>query len=157
MAVKDILLFGDKKLEKVSRRVEKVDNEIIEIIDNLRDTLKEADGVGLAAPQIGVLKKVILIDLKDGSEEIALINPKIIKKSGKEKNPEGCLSYPGYEGIVERPKRVTVCGMDKYGNVVELSGEGLLARALCHEVDHLDGLLYTKKAKKIYKIDIENE
>lgn len=152
MTVMKILLFGDKNLERVSRNVDVIDEDVNEIIENLRDTLREAPGIGLAAPQIGVLKKIILIDLKDGSKELLLINPKIIKRSGKERNPEGCLSYPGFEGIVERPKRVTVKAIDINGKEIEIYGEGLLARALCHEIDHLDGVLYINKAKKLYRI-----
>jgi peptide deformylase len=157
MAVRKILIFGDKNLEKVSRKIEKIDDEIIALIADLRDTLNNAGGVGLAAPQIGVLKKVIFINLMDDSGEIVLINPRIIKKSGRDKDSEGCLSYPGYEGIVERPKRVTVRGMDANGNEVEVKAEELLARVFCHEIDHLEGILYTQRAKKIYKIDSSNE
>lgn len=152
MAVKEILLFGDKNLERVSKKVEVVDDELGELIINLRDTLANAKGIGLAAPQIGVLKKVAIINLKDGTDEIILINPKIIKKTGNEKNTEGCLSYPGYEGIVERPKRVTIKAWNSKGDEIEVFGEGLLARALCHEIDHLEGIIYTKKARKLYKI-----
>lgn len=153
MAVRKILMFGDKNLEKVSRRVEKIDKEILDLINDLRDTLNNAEGVGMAAPQIGVLKKVIFIDLKDETGETVLINPRLIKKTGKDKDSEGCLSYPGYEGIVERPKKVIACGMDEKGNDLEIEADGLLARALCHEIDHLEGILYTQRAKKIYKIE----
>lgn len=152
MTVRKILLFGDKNLERVSRNVDEIDKDANDTIEDLRDTLREAPGIGLAAPQIGVLRKIILIDLKDGSRELLLINPKIIKKIGKEKNPEGCLSYPGFEGIVERPKRVTVKAIDTTGKEIEIYGEGLLARALCHEIDHLEGVLYTKRSKKVYRI-----
>ena len=157
MAVRKILHFGDKNLEKVSRRVETIDREILELINDLRDTLNCAEGIGLAAPQIGVLKKVIFIDLKDESGEIVLINPKIIVKSGKDKDSEGCLSYPSYEGIVERPKRITVSALDDKGNNVEIKAEGLLSRVLCHEIDHLEGILYTKRAQKIYKLEESKE
>lgn len=155
MAVKEILLFGDKNLQRVSRNVEKIDDDIKNLINDLRDTLRAAPGIGLAAPQIGALKKVVIIDMKDGSSEIVLINPKIVKKSGKEKNSEGCLSYPGFEGIVERPKRVVVKALNINGEEIEVKGEGLLARALCHEIDHLDGVLYIDKAKKIYRLEEE--
>lgn len=157
MAVRKILKFGDKNLERVSRRVEEIDKDTLELVNDLRETLNNAQGIGLAAPQIGVLKKVIFIDLKDETGEIVLINPKIVMKSGKDKDSEGCLSYPGYEGIVERPKRITVSGMDYKGNNLEIKAEGLLARALCHEIDHLEGILYTKRAGRIYKIEEATE
>lgn len=151
MAVKEILQFGNSILKRSSRRIEKLDDEISELICNLKDTLHESDGIGLAAPQIGVLKRAIFIDLKNEVEPIILINPKIIKKIGKEDSVEGCLSYPGYEGIVVRPKRVIVTGKNLNWEDVEYTASGLLAKAFCHEIDHLDGILYTDRAKKIYK------
>lgn len=155
MAVKRILAFGEKTLERVSRKVEKIDNETMELIRDMKDTLMAAPGIGLAAPQIGVLKKVIYINFKDGETEFVLMNPKITGKSGSERDQEGCLSYPNYEGIVDRPKKVTVTGIDERGRSVIVEGEGLLARALCHEIDHLDGVLYTKRARKVYKLEEE--
>ncbi|MBV7273247.1 peptide deformylase [Clostridiaceae bacterium UIB06] len=155
MAIKDILKFGDKTLTRVSRRVEKIDEEVLSLIQDLKDTLYNTDGVGLAAPQIGVLKRVILIDLRDGSEPIILINPKITKKIGRVEDIEGCLSYPGYEGEVVRPRRVIVLGITLEGNEVEYTAEGFLARAFCHEIDHLDGIIYTDRCKKVYKIEEE--
>lgn len=156
MAVKRILAFGEKTLERVSRKVEKIDGETLELIRDMKDTLTAAPGIGLAAPQIGVLKKVIYINFKDGETEFILMNPKITGRSGSERDAEGCLSYPNYEGIVDRPKKVTVTGIDEKGRSVVVEGEGLLARALCHEIDHLDGVLYTKRARKIYKLEEEN-
>jgi peptide deformylase len=153
MAVKRILTFGEKTLERVSRKVDKIDAETEELIRDLKDTLMAAPGIGLAAPQIGVLKKVIYINFKDGETEFVLINPRITGKSGSERDAEGCLSCPNYEGIVDRPRKVRVTGMDEQGREVALEGEGLLARALCHEIDHLDGVLYTKKARKVYKLE----
>lgn len=157
MAIKDILRFGDKTLTRVSRRVEKIDEELLNLVQDLKDTLYNTDGVGLAAPQIGVLKKVILIDLRDGSEPIILINPKITKKIGKVEDIEGCLSYPGYEGEVVRPRRVIVVGITLEGNEVEYTADGFLARAFCHEIDHLDGVIYTDRCKKVYKIEEAEE
>ncbi|MBP1744255.1 MAG: peptide deformylase [Firmicutes bacterium] len=153
MAVKRILTFGEKTLERVSRKVEKIDGETMELIRDMKDTLMAAPGIGLAAPQIGVLKKVIYINFKDGETEFILMNPKITGKSGSERDAEGCLSYPNYEGIVDRPKKVTVTGLDEKGRSVVVEGEGLLARALCHEIDHLEGVLYTKRARKVYKLE----
>lgn len=153
MAVKKILQFGDKTLKRVSRRVETIDEDILGLVQDLKDTLYSTDGIGLAAPQIGVLKRVILIDLKDDSKPILLVNPKIIKKIGKEEDVEGCLSYPGYEGDVVRPRKVVVVGTELNGQDVEYTATGLLARAFCHEIDHLDGILYTDRANKMYKIE----
>jgi peptide deformylase len=155
MAVKEILKFGDNTLKRVSRRVENIDEEILNLVQNLKDTLNNEDGIGLAAPQIGVLKRVILIDLRNDSEPILLINPKIVKKIGREEDVEGCLSYPGYEGAVVRPKKVMVTGETLEGELVEYSADGLLARAFCHEIDHLDGILYIDRAKKMYKLEAE--
>lgn len=155
MAVKKILQFGDNILKRSSRRVEKVDEELLKLVKDLKDSLYDSTGIGLAAPQIGVLKKVIFIDLRDETKPILLINPKIIKKIGKEDSIEGCLSYPGYEGIVVRPKKVIVVGKSLNWEDVEYTAEGLLAKAFCHEIDHLSGILYTDRAKKVYKIKEE--
>lgn len=153
MAVKEILQFGNKNLKRASRRVEAIDEEILSLAQDLKDTLYSTDGIGLAAPQIGVLKRVILIDLRGDSKPILLINPKIIKKIGKEEDIEGCLSYPEYEGDVVRPRKVVVIGKELDGQDVEYTATGLLAKAFCHEIDHLDGILYTDRANKIYKIE----
>lgn len=153
MSVKEILRFGNQKLKRKSRKVEKIDDEVIDLIQNLKDTLNSTTGIGLAAPQIGVLKRVIYIDLKEGKGPIALINPSIVAKVGKEDGVEGCLSYPGFEGKLIRPKKVTVQGMDIKGNKVEHVADGLLARAFCHEIDHLNGVLYIDKARKVYKLE----
>ncbi|MBC2580099.1 peptide deformylase [Clostridium sp. DJ247] len=152
MAVKEILQFGNQTLKKVSKPVKEIDQEILNLIQHMKDTLYSTSGIGLAAPQIGVLKRVILIDLRDEEEPIILINPKIIKKIGREEDIEGCLSYPGYEGLVVRPKKVVVTGEVVEGDIVEYTAEGLLAKAFCHEIDHLDGVLYTDRAKKMYKL-----
>jgi peptide deformylase len=155
LSVREVLKYGNKTLKRVSRRVEKIDDTILDTVEDLRDTLKEdAGGIGLSAPQIGVLKRIILIDLKEEDfTPIVLINPKIIKKIGHEESVEGCLSYPGYEGIVIRPKKVIVTGLNLDDKEVNYTADGLLAKAFCHEIDHLDGILYMEKAKKIYKLD----
>jgi peptide deformylase len=153
MSVKEILRFGNQKLKRKSRKVEKIDGEVIDLIQNLKDTLNSTTGIGLAAPQIGVLKRVIYIDIKEGKGPIALINPSIVAKVGKEDGVEGCLSYPGFEGKLIRPKKVTVQGMDIKGYKVEHVADGLLARAFCHEIDHLNGVLYIDKARKVYKLE----
>lgn len=155
MAVKEILRFGDKTLKRVSKKVTKIDEEILSLVQDLKDTLYNSHGIGLAAPQIGVLKRVILIDLRGDSQPIILINPKIVKKIGKEEEIEGCLSYPGYEGAVVRPRKVIVIGQELSGQEVEYTATGLLAKAFCHEIDHLDGILYTDRANKMYKLEDE--
>ena len=153
MAVKEILKFGDKRLKRVSQKVINIDKEIINVVKDMKDTLYSTTGIGLAAPQIGILKRVILIDLRDGSEAIILLNPKIVAKMGTTVGAEGCLSYPNYEGDVTRPRKVTVQGITLKGETVEYTAEGLLARAFCHEIDHLDGILYVDRAKKVYKLE----
>lgn len=152
MAVKEIVQLGHEALKKVSSKVEVIDNDIKELVKDLRDTLGEAEGIGLAAPQIGVNKRVVLIDFKDGSDEIVLINPVITKSSGKITDYEGCLSYVMHEGLVERPKKVTVEALDENGTKRVYNGEGLLARCFCHEIDHLEGIMYTDKAIEMYEL-----
>ncbi|WP_123053843.1 peptide deformylase [Clostridium sp. JN-1] len=153
MSVKKILQFGDKKLKRISRNIESIDEDVLQLIEDLKDTLHSSSGIGLAAPQIGVLKKVIFIDIDNEYKPLLLINPKITKKIGREDSVEGCLSYPGYEGVVVRPKRVKVTYKNENLEDVELEADGILAKALCHEIDHLNGILYTDKAKKVYKIE----
>jgi peptide deformylase len=153
MAVRKILQYGDKRLNTECAKVKKVDRKILDLIDDMMDTLYEGTGIGLAAPQIGVLKRVILIDLgEEDGEPIIILNPKITAKSGNEKDYEGCLSYLGYEGEVFRPTSVTVVGMNAKGKSVTYEAEGLLARAFCHEIDHLDGILYMSRAEEMYEL-----
>lgn len=151
MAVKDILIVPNKTLKRVSRKIDKIDENTLFLAEDLKDTLYSTTGIGLAAPQIGVLKRVIYIDLRDETDPILLINPKIIAKYGKEDSTEGCLSYPGFEGIIERPKKIVAEGLNINGEKVEYSADGLLAKAFCHEIDHLDGIVYIDRAKKMYK------
>lgn len=154
MAIREILQYGNQILKTPCERVEKIDKEIKDLIKDMKDTLYSCDGIGLAAPQIGVLKRVILIDLRDDdSESIILINPEIIEAEGEELSIEGCLSYVGYEGEVIRPKKVKVRGLTPKNKLVEYTAEGLLAKAFCHEIDHLDGILYMDKARKMYKYE----
>lgn len=153
MAVREIVKVGNDVLRRKSRRITEIDQETLEVIQDLKDTLYAGDGVGLAAPQIGVLKRVFIIDLRDGSDPLILLNPKIIKKIGKHEDIEGCLSYPGYQGTVVRPRRVVVSGMNEKGKLVQYEAEGFMARAVCHETDHLDGILYMDKAEKMYRIE----
>ena len=143
MAIRQILKEGDETLNKVSRKVEKIDERIIELLDDMKETMYKADGVGLAAPQVGILKRVVVIDIGDGVLE--LINPEIICSTGEQNEVEGCLSLPGVSGVTQRPMNVQVVALDREGYQVEVTGTGLLARALCHEIDHLDGILFRQR------------
>ena len=140
MAIRKILTWEDSVLHKKCRTVETIDERILTLLDDMIDTLYDSGGVGLAAPQVGVLRRVVVIDIGDGLLE--LINPEIVKTSGSQTDGEGCLSYPGKYGMVTRPNQVTVRAMNREGETFEVSGEGLLARAFCHEVDHLDGKMF---------------
>jgi len=142
MAIRDIVLFGDETLRKSSHAVEKFNIRLNLLLRDMADTMYDADGVGLAAPQIGILRRVVVIDVQDDHGLIELINPVILSAEGEQGGAEGCLSKPGRRGFVVRPNKVTVRAQDRKGNFFELTGEGLLARALCHEIDHLDGKLY---------------
>ncbi|MEG2584006.1 MAG: peptide deformylase, partial [Oscillospiraceae bacterium] len=141
MAIRKILTLGDETLTKKCRLVEKIDKRTLTLLDDMADTLYEANGVGLAAPQLGVLRRIVIIDVGEGL--IELINPEIIHAEGEQTDAEGCLSYPGKYGLVTRPNIVTVRAMDREGNVREITGEELLARAFCHEVDHLNGHMFS--------------
>lgn len=155
MAIKEIVKKGHTALSAKSQAFNELDKEAQELLQNLKDTLYNSTGIGLAAPQIGVNKRAIFIDLRDGMEPIALINPEIIKSSGKQESEEGCLSYPGYYGLLERPKKVVVRGINEKGQLVEYSAEELLCRAFCHEIDHLDGIMFTDKVYELYKEEEE--
>lgn len=151
MAIRDIRLDSDPILRKKSREIENIDSRILELLDDLADTMYVADGVGIAAPQIGVLRRAIVVDIGEGP--IKMINPNIVLEEGSEIKPEGCLSVPGYTGLVERPFKVNVEYIDENGVEVFLEAQELLARAICHEIDHLNGILYTDKATEIQKLE----
>ena len=146
MALRQIVKIGEPVLRKKSKVVKEINDRIIELLDDMADTMYEADGVGLAAPQVGILKRVVVIDIGDGL--IELINPEIIETEGEYLDNEGCLSEPGECGDVLRPYRVKVRAQNRFGETVEIEGEELLARAFCHEIDHLDGILYVDKVIK---------
>lgn len=129
-------------LRKKCRPVDEITPRILVLLDDMLETMRAADGVGLAAPQVGVLRRVVVIECEEG-QVIELINPRIVAFSGVQEEREGCLSIPGKAGITRRPMHVTVRALDRNGKEVEYSGSGLLARAFCHEIDHLDGKLYT--------------
>lgn len=142
MAIREIRLSGDEILRKTSREVEEVTNKIRELLDDMVETMHKYNGVGLAAPQVGILKRVIVIDLYDGEEPLQLVNPKIIKAKGKQEVEEGCLSFPNEYAKMVRPKEVTVEALDRDGKEVIITGKDLLAQALAHEIDHLNGILF---------------
>lgn len=146
MALRNILTEEDPTLRKVSRPVTKFDDRLHELLDDMAETLEDARGVGLAAPQVGILRRVVVVDV--GEEILELINPEIISQSGEQTGMEGCLSVPGKYGIVTRPNVVKVRAQDRFGEWYEAEGEELIARAFCHELEHLDGHLYVDKVER---------
>lgn len=149
MAILEIRKAGDVVLKEICQPIERVDRKIKQTLDDMAETMYKANGVGLAAPQIGLTLRMVVIDVGDGLLE--LINPQIIRKDGLEKDTEGCLSIPDIYGEVERAKKVTVEFINRRGKHQRLTGEGLLARAIQHELDHLDGVLFIDKAESIQK------
>lgn len=147
MALRNLRFNGDEILRKRSREVSVIDNKIKMLLNDMLDTMYENDGVGLAAPQVGILKRVVTIDVDDGNI-YKMINPKILKSSGEQTDQEGCLSVPETKGMVKRPMNVTAVYTDEDGNEVTVEAEGLLARAICHEIDHLDGVLFIDRTEK---------
>ena len=151
MAIRNIRKLGEDVLRKKCRPVDNIDDRILTLLDDMADTLYESNGVGLAAPQVGVLKRIAVIDVGDGL--IELINPQIISEQGEQDGPEGCLSVPGKFGYVKRPNKVRVRATDRNGNEFEIEGEQLLARAFCHEIDHLDGVIFVDKVSEYLEDD----
>ena len=147
MAIRNIVQFGDNVLNKECRPVEKFDAKLAELLEDMKETLADANGAGLAAPQVGILRQVCVVDAGDGP--IELVNPEIIATEGEQNGAEGCLSYPGEYGLVKRPMKVTVRAQDRQGNWFERTGEGLCARAFCHEIDHLHCVLFTAKVSRM--------
>ncbi len=145
MAIRQIRTYGDPVLEKVCRPVKEMTPRLAELIDDMLDTMYQAEGVGLAAPQVGVLRRIVVIDVGEGP--IVLVNPEIVFSEGEQTGSEGCLSVPGQAGQVTRPDHVRVSALDRDMNPVEVEGTELLARALCHELDHLDGIVYVTKVE----------
>lgn len=142
MGLRKILTDKDPALHKVCRPVEKFDGRLHKLLDDMAETLEQANGVGLAAPQIGILRRVVLVDT--GEEILELINPTLLETSGEQIGAEGCLSVPGKYGLVKRPNYAKVRAQDRYGDWYEAEGEELIARCFCHELDHLDGIVYTE-------------
>ena len=141
MAKLRIVKMGDETLRRVCRPVDAVTPRIVTLLDDMIETMREADGCGLAAPQVGVLRRIAVVEVEPG-EVYELINPRIIAYAGEQQEQEGCLSIPGKWGITKRPMHVTVRAMNRKGEIYEVSGSDLLARAFCHEIDHLDGKLF---------------
>jgi len=153
MAIRNIVKVGDDVLAKKCRPVTEFNDRLFQLLEDMHDTLTEAAGAGLAAPQVGILRRLALVMVEDESF-LEIINPEIITMEGEQDGPEGCLSVPGKYGMVKRPNRVTVKYQDRHGAWHERTAEGFTARAFCHEIDHLDGHLYTEK---VYRYLTEEE
>ena len=150
MALRNIVKKGDECLNKKCREVTEFNGRLHKLLDDMRDTLIESNGVGLAAPQVGVLRRVVLVmDTNNDDEIIELINPEIIEFDGEQEGPEGCLSVPGVWGIVKRPYWVKVKAQDRNGEWFEVEGDGLTGRCFCHEIDHLSGVLFDMRAERL--------
>lgn len=147
MAILNIVTQGDEVLRKKCRPVDKITPRTLTLLDDMYETMQAANGVGLAAPQVGILRRIVIVDIGEGL--IELINPEIVATEGTQTDREGCLSVPDECGIVTRPNIVTVKAIDRNGEPFMIRGEGLLARAFCHEIDHLDGVLYIDKAERM--------
>ena len=152
MAKLKIVKMGDPVLRKVCRPVDKITPRILTLLDDMTETMRAANGAGLAAPQVGVLRRVVVIETEEG-QLLELINPKIVAYAGEQEEVEGCLSIPGRWGITHRPKHVTVRALNRDGEEIEITGSDLLARAFCHELDHLDGKLYIDNAVRMLEED----
>ena len=148
MAIRNIRVRGDEVLRKKCKPVESIGKREMIILQDMADTMYKADGVGIAAPQVGILKRMFLVDIGDENGLMVFINPEIIETSGEQIGEEGCLSVIGESGIVRRPNVVKVRAYNRKGQLFEIEGEELLARAFCHEIDHLDGILYVDKVEK---------
>ena len=142
MGIRKIMTVKEPCLHKVCRPVEKFDGKLHKLMDDMKETLLDANGVGLAAPQVGILRRVVVVDT--GEEMLELVNPELLETSGEQEGAEGCLSVPGKYGLVKRPMVAKVRAQDRDGNWFEVEGEELIARCFCHEIDHLDGIVYTE-------------
>ncbi len=152
MAIRTIVTREDPVLTKVCHPVTKFDDKLADLLDDMKETLAQANGVGLAAPQVGILRRAVIVTTREG-EELELINPEILDQSGEQTGLEGCLSVPGLWGYVTRPQWVKVKAQDRKGNWFEVEGQDLTARCFCHELSHLDGHLYTELADRLYTSD----
>lgn len=152
MSLRTILTQGDPALAKPCRPVEKFDQKLHELLDDMKETLVQANGVGLAAPQIGILRRVVIV-MDDQENMVELVNPQIIASDGEQTGLEGCLSVPGKYGMVTRPASATVRAQDRHGNFFEMSGKGIVARCFCHELEHLDGHLFVEHTDRLYTVE----
>lgn len=148
MALRQIRVMGDDVLRKTSKEVKEMTPRLKTLVEDMFDTMYEAMGVGLAAPQVGILKRIVVIDTYEEGEKFVLVNPEIIHRDGEQIGDEGCLSLPGKTAIVKRPNHVICRAYDENMEMITIEGEGLLARAICHELDHLDGVLYPDVAEE---------
>jgi peptide deformylase len=159
MALRRIVLEEDEILRKKSREVAEVNDRILTLLDDMWETLEENNGIGLAAPQVGVLRRVVVIDTGKDEEEdgvkVELINPRIVEAEGEVEDEEGCLSIPGVVGAVKRPMSIKAEAVNRAGDVFTMEAEGLLAKAVCHEIDHLDGILFVDKASSVRSAEKE--
>ena len=151
MGLRRILTDREPALHKVCRPVEKFDKRLHKLLDDMRETLIDSNGVGLAAPQVGILRRVVLVDV--GDEILELVNPSLLETDGEQEGPEGCLSVPGKYGLVKRPYWAKVRAQDRDGNWYEAEGEEIIARCFCHELDHLDGIVYTEIMERFLSED----
>ncbi|EEG76714.1 peptide deformylase [Dethiobacter alkaliphilus] len=149
MAIRIIRTTGDPVLREKAKEVPEITPQVKKLLEDMVETMYDAEGIGLAAPQVGISKRIIVIDVQDETGVLKLINPEIISGEGKETSVEGCLSFPGVAGEVERDESVTVRAQDPDGNTVEICASGLLARAFQHEIDHLDGILFVDKVTRL--------
>lgn len=156
MALREIRLDTDPILRKKSRHVKEINDNIKILVEDMYETMYNAQGVGLAAPQVGILKRVIVVDTGVEGENYALINPKIVSEDGENLGPEACLSVPGYQGDVQRPKSIIVEFDTLDGKKETIEAKDFFARAICHEIDHLEGILYTDRASNLYEIQEED-
>ncbi len=142
MGLRKILTVSDPALHKVCKPVTAFDRKLHKLLDDMKETLADANGVGLAAPQVGILRRVVVVDV--GDDVLELVNPELLETEGEQEGPEGCLSVPGKYGLVKRPYKAKVRAQDRNGEWFEVEGEELIARCFCHELDHLDGIVYTE-------------
>ena len=156
MAIRNIVIEGDEILRKQCKEVVNIDDRIRMILDDMVETMRDRHGLGIAAPQVGIMRKMFVIEPEEG-ELLELINPRLIEASGSQASEEGCLSVPGFVGTVDRPEYIKIEALDRYGNKKVHEGTGLTAVALSHELDHLEGILYTDKASDVHEIEDEPE
>ena len=158
MALRTILIEGEDTLTRKSREVVKFDERLHELLDDMTETMNDANGVGLAAPQVGILRRIVVVHA--GEEVLELINPEILETSGEQDGLEGCLSIPGRYGLVKRPMKVKIRAQDRNGEWYEVEGEEIIARCFCHELDHLDGIVYTEVMERFLtdeELDFDEE